>query len=171
MRKTVPNATRSVLLPALMLFALAETVYLATGRTIGSGDTLPARYLPIALLEDHTFYLDGFPFLYAGGIPYYLQRVHGHYLSAYPVGSALAAVPFYVPAVLRGEGRGSNRFEWLGELSAGAIVAASVALLFATCCRLTTPAGALVIAAIYAFGTSSLSVSSQGLWQHEHAPL
>jgi len=37
------------------LFLAVALVYLANGRPIGSGDTLPARFLPFSLLRAHTF--------------------------------------------------------------------------------------------------------------------
>jgi hypothetical protein len=159
---------------AVLIFVVAQWVYLANGVTIAAVDTIPARYLPLAILEERTFYLDNFPFLYVNygkQLPNYLERGRGHYVSAYPVGAALAAVPFYVPAVLRGEARGSSLFERLEKVSAASIVAASVAILYLLLRLLTDRIAALVLTAVYAFGTSSLSVSSQGLWQHGPAQL
>lgn len=45
-------------LALLLLFCALVAVYLANGRALGSGDTLPNRHLPWALLRDRTFYLD-----------------------------------------------------------------------------------------------------------------
>ena len=159
---------------AVLIFVVAEWVYLANGVTIAAVDTVPARYLPLAILEERTFRLDGFPFLYVNYVdqlPNYLERRLGHYVSAYPVGAALAAVPFYVPAVLRGEARGSSLFERLEKVSAASIVAASVAIFYLSLRLLTDRVAALVLTAVYAFGTSSLSISSQGMWQHGPAQL
>src|SRR5262245_55039662 len=49
---------------SLAVFVCALTVYLANGRTLRTGDTLPARYLPFSILREHDFDLDEFPFLY-----------------------------------------------------------------------------------------------------------
>ena len=51
---------------AAIVFAVAMICYTANGKTIASGDTLPARVLPFAILQQGSFYLDDFPFLYAG---------------------------------------------------------------------------------------------------------
>jgi hypothetical protein len=71
---------------AAILFSVLLIVYLANGRTLGSGDTVPARYLPLSILREGNFDLDEFPFLYARGTPYYLRRAKGHVVSDYPVG-------------------------------------------------------------------------------------
>src|ERR1700693_270786 len=85
----------------LVLAAVLFAVYLGNARTIGSGDTLPARYLPFSILLRGTFYLDGLdgfdvPYLYS------VRRVNGHVVSDFPVGSAILAVPIYLPFVLAG---------------------------------------------------------------------
>src|SRR5439155_6700620 len=91
--------------PALLLFLAVLIGYLANGRTIGGGDTLPARYLPWSLLRQQNFDLDEFPTLYderarqsaalVDGVPYYLQYRNGHYLSAYTPGPGVLALPVY----------------------------------------------------------------------------
>ena len=43
---------------AAIIFSLAMICYSANGKTIGSGDTLPARYLPFSILRRGSFYLD-----------------------------------------------------------------------------------------------------------------
>jgi hypothetical protein len=166
-----PRAFTSV---ALLVISFA--VYMGNGRVIGSGDTLPARYLPIGILCHFTFYLDDFPALYDARAmkrysfgeskPYYLRIRKGHYISQYPPGPALLALPIYVAPVLGGM-RGDSR--WLPDLeklSASVITAFSVLFLFWALRELVTERWAIGIAAIYAFGTSSLSVSSQAMWQH-----
>ena len=163
-----------------VVFSLVLIVYLANGRTLWSGDTVPARYLPISLLVERNFDLDEFPFLYTNGTeycprgceregrpPYFLQMVGGHYVSAYPVGAALLALPFYLLPVLSGLDPQSPFVEELEKLSAATIVAASAVMVYLTLRRLTLSwAVGAFITAIYAFGTSSWSVSSQALWQH-----
>ena len=118
---------------AVLIFVVAEWVYLANGVTIAAVDTVPARYLPLAILEERTSASMASPSstsTTSTQLPNYLERRLGHYVSAYPVGAALAAVPFYVPAVLRGEARGSSLFERLEKVSAASIVAASVAIFY-----------------------------------------
>jgi hypothetical protein len=172
----------------LLLFSIVFVLYLANGRTLWSGDTLPLRYMPLTVLREGNFDLDEFPFLYASGgsynfelssdhifntvtnkdlhLPYFLERSRNHYLSLYPVAGVVLIAPLYLPSVLGGLPPEHPFFETLEKISAAAIVAISAAILYFTLRRLTTDAMALAIASIYALGTSSLSVSSQGLYQH-----
>lgn len=170
----------------VLLFCGLLTLYLANGRTLWSGDTLPARFLPISILREGNFDLDEFPFLFTPAgthhpelsppqvfkqkgdlwLPYYVERVDGHYVSLYPVAGPLLAAPVYVLSVLGGLPAEHPIFYTLEKLAAALIVALSGATLYLALLRLTTEPRALAIALIYAVGTSSLSVSSQALWQH-----
>ncbi len=157
-----------------VIFFVLVGVYLANGRTIATGDTLPARYLPLSILRGGTFHLDAFPFLFderapggrIGGLPYYIVQAKGHYVSWYPVGVALVALPIYVPAVLLGISPESPGMAEQEKLSAAIIVALSAVALYLVLLRLTSRRVAVAIVAVYGLGTSSLSVSSQALWQH-----
>ena len=154
---------------AAILFSAFLIIYLANGRTIWSGDTLPARYLPLSILRDGNFDLDEFPFLFdRDKFPYprYLRLVNGHYVSDYPVGAALLAIPFYLPSALGHVDPQSSLVEDLEKLSAAVIVALSAVVLYLALRRLTSRSGSLLVTALYALGTSSLSESSQALWQH-----
>lgn len=150
----------SILLAGLLV------VYLANGHTLGGGDTVGARYLPLSLLREARFHLDRFPFLYETCVPYFLALVNGHYLSAYPVAGALLALPLYVPAALFGVPGDSPVVGQLEKLAAASIVALSAIALYRGARLIATRRMALVIAAAYALGSSSLSASSQALWQH-----
>ncbi len=154
---------------AAILFSAFLIIYLANGRTIWSGDTLPARYLPLSILREGNFDLDEFPFLFdRDKFPYprYLRLVNGHYVSDYPVGAALLAIPFYLPSALGHVDPQSSLVEDLEKLSAAVIVALSAVVLYFALRRLTSRSGSLLVTALYALGTSSLSESSQALWQH-----
>ena len=48
---------------SFLLFFTVLIAYLANGRTIGAGDTLPSAYLPWSLLGQKNFDLDEFPTL------------------------------------------------------------------------------------------------------------
>ncbi|MBI2839963.1 MAG: hypothetical protein HYX75_16745 [Acidobacteria bacterium] len=151
---------------ALLIMVVALLVYLPSGLPIPTGDALPARYLPMSLLQEGDFDLDEFPWLYAGARPYYLQSVRGHFVSSYPVGPALVATPVYLPlAFVDVDPMGA----WPGifeKLAASIVVAVSIVALFFALRRMTTTRIAWILATLYAFGTTSLSQSSQALWQH-----
>jgi hypothetical protein len=168
-RARAAGGGRRIGLDAAIVFTALLAVYLANGRTIWAGDTLPARYLPLSILREGDFDLDEFPFLYDRSrfaIPWFVRRVDGHYVSDYPVGAPVLAVPFYVPAVLAGIRGDSPAVEQVEKLAAAALVALSAALLYLTLRRLTDRAASLAIALVYGLGTSALSASSQALWQH-----
>jgi hypothetical protein len=167
-----PALRHDLLSEATIAFALAMICYTANGKTIPSGDTLPARYLPFAILQQGTFYLDDFPFLYESEDAYWAQKVGDHYVSYYPVGAAVLALPFYVPAVLwTGATPEEARSAELEKLAASGIVALSVAFMYTALRRLASRPWAFALAVAYGLGTSSLSVSSQALWQHGPAQL
>ena len=155
---THPNATR--------LFLIALFIYNANGRQIGAVDTIPSRFLPYSLLREGNFDLDEFRFLYTQGVPAYLIQSGGHVVSAYPPGPAILALPFYLLPILGRVPPQSKLLIDVEKLAAAVLTALSVALMYATIRRLSDQKEALILSLIYAFGTSSLSISSQALWQH-----
>ena len=100
------------------------------------------------------------------GVPYFLRYHNGHYLSAYPPGPALLALPIYVIPVMAGMSPTSPWVPTLEKLAATLITALSVLFLFWTLKEVVTERRALMITSVYAFDTSSFSISSQALWQH-----
>lgn len=168
------SATRPASFPRwlpLAVFAVALAIYLANGRSIPSDDTVPARLLPLSLLSERDFDLDEFPFLYEDGRPYFLQNAHGRWVSTYPVGAAIAAVPFFAPLVAAGVDPRSDVMVAAEKLSAATMVALSAAVLLLALRELVSLRVALWLTAAYALGTSSFSQSSQALWQHGPAQL
>ncbi|MGH8071186.1 MAG: glycosyltransferase family 39 protein, partial [Candidatus Entotheonellia bacterium] len=141
-------------------------MYSLNGRALTAGDTIPASYLPLSLLREFDFDLDEFPFLYEGEIPWFVQRINGRIVSAYPPWAGLMAIPVYLLPVLGGLPSQSPWIHDLEKLSATLITALSVILVLFTLRRLTKEKIAWGIAIVYAFGTSSFSSSSQALWQH-----
>jgi hypothetical protein len=153
----------------LRIFLMALFIYNANGRWIGAGDTIPTRLLPYSLLREGNFDLDEFRFLYAHGVPGYIIPSGRHLVSAYPPGPAILALPFYVLPVFGGIAPEPNLWAMLVDvekLAAATLTAMSVALIYAALRRLEKRNVALTLSVIYAFGTSSLSISSQALWQH-----
>ncbi len=157
---------------SLLLFLVLLGAYLANGRVLPSGDSLPARYLPWSLLRHGTFTLDPFPALYedarawaplVDGLPYFVRRHDGHYLSSYSPGPGLVALPIHAVPVLAGA-----PVTWapaLEKLAASVITAFSAVLVFLSLGRLVSGRWAIGLTLVYGLGTSSLSVSSQALWQ------
>ncbi len=157
--------------PGFMVFSITLIVFLANGRTISGGDSVPAKNLPLSILLHGNFYLDQLVTPGQKKIPYYLRESGGHYVSDYPVGAALMALPFYVPSVVCGVSPSSRVFAELEKVSAATIVALSALLLYLAAARVTANWMAMLLTFVYAFATTSLSVSSQALWQHGPAQL
>lgn len=159
---------------SILLFLFVLAVYLANLRAHDSGDTRPARYLPISILRDADFDLNEFAALFDprtsrgpdGETPYNLVNVNGRYYSKFPVATAVLALPVYALPVLAGMGPESPWLPQVEALAAALIVAFSVLFFYWTVRELTEERWALLVTLTYAFGTSSLSLSSQALWQH-----
>lgn len=157
---------RGAVIRALALFLLISIVYIANSRHLEWGDTIPTRYLPLSIIREFDFDLDEFPFLYTQVIPYYLQNRNGHFVSSYPVGAALLAVPFYLIPVLSGISAQSPWLPFLEKLSAAAIAVLSAFFLYLALRRLASERTSMIVTAVYALGTSTFSISGQALWQH-----
>ncbi|SPP63643.1 glycosyltransferase family 39 protein [Nitrospira lenta] len=151
-----------------LLFIGTLTVYYANGHTFETGDTLPARVLPVSLLIDHDFYLDRWAStIEAYDDPYFARSLNGHLVSTYPPWGAVLSLPAYVIPVLKVGARLSAEMLFDLEKRASMLtVALSVFALFAGLRRVARPRVAWCIAVVYAFGTSSLSLISQAAWQH-----
>jgi hypothetical protein len=95
----------------------------------------------------------------------------GHVLSFYPIAAGVLAVPFYVLPILFKVPFTVLLIHQLAKLSASVITAASAAIFYAALKRRCDLRWAAILSFVYAFGTWSFSVSSQGLWQHGPAAL
>ncbi len=155
----------------LLVVCIALILYFGNYRTLGSSDTIPARYLPLSILREGNFDLDEFTNLHARASSSGMVYRSNHLISSYPVGAALLASPFYLPSAM-GPMHGNNRFVAdLEKIAAAFIVILSVIVLYFAILPLTTQGMALLITVVYALATSSFSVSSQALWQHGPAQL
>ncbi|MBI4382094.1 MAG: glycosyltransferase family 39 protein [candidate division NC10 bacterium] len=150
----------------LLLFLIAVFIYNLNGRTLGGGDSLPARYLPFSIIKEFNFDFDEFSFLYEPEVPDFLQKRNGHIISTYPPWAAVLAVPVYLVPVLGGLSPKSPLVPLFEKFAATLITALSVMVFYLALQRMTHERVAWLIALIYAFGTSSFSTSSQALWQH-----
>lgn len=166
---------------SLLIGLCCLVVYNANLRAITAGDTYPARYLPFAIVQHRTIFLDPVAKIAAQGrdkLAYWmLTRPDGHIISIYPVVVPVLVAPLYVPAVVYLHFRGSTdaRLDHLAKVmekvSASFLAALSASLLYLLLRRRTTARTALLITIAYAFGTTTWVVSSQALWQHGMAEL
>jgi hypothetical protein len=161
---------------SLIIGLLCFVIYNANGRAISAGDTYPARYLPFAIVQFHTVFMNPVARVAAqgrGGNAFWmLPRPGGMIMSLYPIVTPLLIAPLYVPAVayLHVRGWTDARFDWVArvmeKLSASFLAALSVSLLYLLLRRRTSNASALLLTFAYALGTTTWVVSSQALWQH-----
>ena len=185
---------RQSLTAPILMGLLCFLVYNANLRQIGSGDTLPARYLPLTLWRYHTLDLDANARLVANGhsmIPswnrpagaagkvtyfepsaYWLIRTREHRLaSLYPVVTPLLVAPLYFPAVIWLNAHGWEQpqvdrvAELMEKVSASFLASIASVLMFLVLRREGLRWG-LPLAIAFAFGTNTWMISSQALWQH-----
>ncbi|MEA2191511.1 MAG: hypothetical protein QOI73_1632 [Solirubrobacteraceae bacterium] len=180
----------------LLLGALCLLVYNANLRTIGAGDTLPARYQPLILWHDGTLDLDANARLVAHGHPttppwkrnapadtagdvsyvepwaYWMTHARGGQLaSLYPVVAPLLVAPLYLPAALLLDRDGwrqpqIDRAAEVMEKLSASLLAAIASLVMYLVLRREGIRWALPLALVFAFGTDTWMISSQALWQH-----
>jgi hypothetical protein len=141
-----------------------------------AGDTYGTVYTAVAMVEKRTIWLDDYlPYLQerSGEQPYFLREgPNGHTVTATPTASSVIALP--AVALFSAFGVRADDFDaWMeaGMATASITAALSVALLFLALLRLTGRGQATLIAATYAWGTSTWGVSGQALWQHSGATL
>jgi hypothetical protein len=155
-------------------------VYNANLRSIGTGDTLPARYLPFGIWRYGSVLLDPIQDVTIEGHsnPYWIVNgPAGHSVSLYPVVLPLLVAPLYLPAVaylhLQGwtEWRVRQVATVMEKLTSSLLAASAAALLFLLLRRRAPPADALLLALAFAFGTNTWMIGSQALWQHGLAEL
>ncbi len=172
---------RRDLCASLLVGLLCFGIYNANGRSIGAGDTYPARYLPFAIWRYHTLALDPIAPIVAqgrGSTAFWMVAVPGGpTLSLYPVVQPMLLAPLYLPAVaylhLKGwtDARLDHVARVMEKLAASLVAALSAAFLFLLLRRRVTTEIALALTCAYAFGTTTWMISSQALWQHGLAEL
>jgi len=183
----------------ILLGLVCFVVYNANLRQIGSGDTLPARYLPLILWHDHTLDLDANARLVAHGhsmtpdrnrtvgtdgkvnyfepSAYWIAQTRTHQrASLYPVVTPLLVAPLYLPAVVWLDDHGWKQpqidrvAELMEKLSASFLASVASVLMFLLL-RRENIRWALPLALVFAFGTNTWMISSQALWQHSGGEL
>ena len=163
---------------ALALALGSLVLYNANVRETSSQDTVPTRVLPHEVIRYGRLDLDRLFQEWPAGaaLPYYAQRVGGHYRSSYPLVPALLAVPVYAVPVLLGADDSWVVLNALSKLAASLFAAVSVAFVYLAARELarrlgTGEASAFGAAVVYAVATPTWAVSSQGLWGHAPAQL
>ena len=159
-----------------------------------SEDSLPAVFLPLAVIKENTFYLDTYYNMMLERYPhpddkdrkldltpFYLKKVQEikiyessdkenrpHYVSAFPVISGLLAIPFYLPFMLFGTVVSWENLLIMSHLSSAGIMALGVGFFYLLIKRffIRDEKTSITITFIYAFCTINYALISQALWQH-----
>ncbi len=151
----------------------AFVVYNANLSYGGCGDDLPYRLLPLALVRDQTVslaaYLHLIPLYPDGSLHYTVVEHAGRLVTIYPPAPGVFAVPVF----------GAASFLWvapplllLGKLTASAVAALSVGVMFAALRRTRLPVRtSVLLAVVYALATPVFAVASQALCQHPFSTL
>lgn len=146
---------------------------------IQSEDTLPAMFLPVALIKDHTIYLDNYYTMLVkrypqpddkkqllGLTPFYLKKVDGHYLSAFPLVSGVLAIPIYLVPILFGTPITWFNLSVLAKIAAVVIVSLSGVILYKLLLYFLDEKKSIYVTLVYLFATINFASISQALWQH-----
>lgn len=159
-------------LPAWHFFLYVFALSLTNGRYVGSGDCEPARLLPFVALREHRLTFEGSsqtPFDPAQPPKEYV-RSGERVASKFPVATALLAIPVYLPAAMGSFSPAREMPFELERLAAAMLAALSLCFLRPVFRRFSdSDAAALIVCALYAFGTSFLTIFSKALWQHTGA--
>jgi hypothetical protein len=180
------------LIAPILLGLFCFLVYNANLRQIGSGDTVPARYLPLILWHHGTLQLDADARLVAQGhsigdrpavadgkVSYFEPRAYwmirtprqNKLASLYPVVTPLLVAPLYFPAVKWLDAHGweqphVDRVAELMEKVAASFLASIASVLMYLVLRRDRSRWSFPLAMVFAFGTNTWMISSQALWQH-----
>lgn len=147
-------------------------IFNANARVIATPDSRGTRYIPFAVLRDHSLSLQGFATQATWPGAYHVGLVHGRLLSKYPVVTPLLVLPLYIPAAVILQSRVWQSSEVgfaaavMEKIAASTLASISVAFAYLLLRRRSTEGTALLLTIAYAFATSTWSISSQALWQH-----
>lgn len=176
----------SPVVKVLVLFTLAFGVYLHAAPT-HPGDTIPAKLIPISIVEEGDLDLDEFRYAVFGRHYYCMTKKNDHYYSTYPVYAGITVTPLYAAVkwmapelfgLWRQEysqrnGDLSNGFvQLLHHYSAAIIASLAVVIFWLISHRLGVPAMVSLPTTIaFAFGTPMMSSMASALWTHGPAIL
>ena len=132
-------------------------------------DTVGTQALPYSLLENHTLFLDETYQSHAndGYLAYRFVHVgNNHYASLFPIVTPLLITPLYVIPFLLGIPNSEYQMLVMSHIASALISALSVVFIYLACRYISSRKIALLTALVFAFATSTWSMSSQTLYAH-----
>lgn len=167
---------------SLLLFVIPSFILYKSNTNnllIQSEDTIPAIFLPVAIINDHTIYLDKYYEMMIkryphpddkkqilGLTPFYLKKIDNHYLSAFPLVSGVLGLPVYFLPLMFGMPITWENLGLLARLTSAIIVALSGVFLYKTALHFLDDKKACLLTCAYLFATINFASISQALWQH-----
>lgn len=156
----------------VILFILLFLAYNTTN-SVGfiSSDTAPASILPLALLEKHSVYLDfATGFIQSPDYSYAFRPVNGHYVSLFPIVTPVLVTPVYAVSIFLShfipDPYGEAWVFYFAKAASCFVAALAGVFVYLAAKELFSRRVAVITTFIFAFATSTWSVSSQALWQH-----
>ena len=148
---------------------------------IQSEDTVPAIFLPVAIIKEKTLYLDTYYNTLIGKFPhpddkqqirgltpFYLKKIDGHYASAFTLISGFLAVPVYFLPLKLGLPVNWENLIILSKISSALIMALSGGFFYLLLKKQFSldEKKASTLTYVFLFATVNFAMLSQSLWQH-----
>ncbi|MFC1700271.1 glycosyltransferase family 39 protein [Patescibacteria group bacterium] len=148
---------------------------------IQSEDSLPTMFLPFSIIKKGSLYLDDFYDMliekyphpddksYVKGLtPFYLKKVGNHYVSAFPIMTAIVALPVYIIPVISGTLPTWENVTFLSKISSFLIVSLSGGFLYLLLKKhfVKDNKKSILLTLIYLFASVNFAMVSQAMWQH-----
>jgi len=132
-------------------------------------DTIGTNALPYSLLENHTIYLDELYLSHTDDrtFRYRFINVGGeHYASLFPIVTPVLVTPLYVIPLIFNIPNSDLLQVAMSHIASGLISALSVVFIYLACRYISSRKIAVMSALIFAFATSTWSISSMSLYPH-----
>jgi len=152
----------------IVIFLFCFGIYNTYTLIRGSGDTMPAAYLPLSIIYYHDLFLEHFftnPQTVSDA--YAFTTVNGHLMSIFPI-----VIPVLItPVVFLCTGgmtpdQAVLNLGFIARMISAGIAALAVSTFYLVVIRFVPRKTAIISTLIFAFATSTWSIGSQALWQH-----
>jgi hypothetical protein len=169
--RTMPDSNGENLLKKydyLFLLVGIFLVYSNFSTPMLPNDTIGSQLLPYYLLHDQSIYLDKATYFINNEFYSYrfVDAGNGHFVSLFPIVTPVLITPLYAIPVMLNIPMNDLLMLVMTHISAAFISALASMFVYLICKRMTTRNIALISACIFAFATSTWSISSQTLYAH-----
>jgi len=169
LKSVATSRTRTRIFAVLLLLIAFLTVSFAINRNTDS-DSRSTLLVSEAILHHGTIKLDHYGVDTMAHYGYTVHQKNGHYYSYFPLGSAIASLPFV--AVANGWGLEMLKSHGAVQIGIASITAVLTLFVMMRLAALFLPApSAIAVAGMFWFGTSFASTDGTALWSHSFAAL